>query len=1138
MSNYYEETIPLEINLDEYLKYYFDESLPLFDKLNNIIKKGQPFQKQALLSKLNLYQSNSLFKSLIQYIINDIETWDKETISLFPKSLYILLTQTSSIPLLSIIDNELFNMILRHIIKSITSTDEKISKEYIFYFEQIVFYYSSDNNIFPYIINDDIYDSIISLGKFGETELNRKISCYLCCAIIRILKNVKDDNVQKLYNRICFLFCECEKEIETQLSKDLEFLIPIFQKDILNNSDVLPAIYSYINNDSDHVIQTSIIISLVKNIYFIENNELAEKTFDKIKEIFEDEMNYEQDYKNNIFYEIINSLFKNYKLINNNIIKILFRDNILPKFIMKYKKDNIIIENFDKIFFIFNDMNNELEIWNIEENSEQNFNNINFDELFFSIYTYNINSFTNQKKNSIIVEKEKENNSKNINININILYNNLMKIVPFLSNLKNNKSAFDKINHLFNKDNLIYALKCYSESIKYVEKNCQRKLENNILYIFMTFLLKKNCEIYKPNINQNNTKPLSPIKKELTINTSSSNNNNENYYTRLFHNILNNIFSTFKESPKLFTNNIHLLLCDFFQRIIRKIHKYLKPTIPNIPNSTNNTLYINNNNNNKMKQIDKIYEDIFNNYLTKLVDEPQLGNYIKNEIIQIFPYLILYSKNRQIYFKYIKENIITSSTFFNRRYSIIFLNKCLQIYSFKMFNKIGLLDILLNLVNDNNNAISASIINLIYIYNRKIILGSNFTFQNICKNLSKINKINKDNKTVSIQNFDIEKNRYIKDILNLNLANNNINLNLKNNNLKKKNKNEENNNLDINKEQENKANEDFKDFDFWEKRENRLTIIENEIFGKDTNYGFYDFKNFVRSQSLSGHSQSPEINTIKRKTNYLNNLVSNKELIAIKGKEKTNKKVLTKDKYSSSSIIINNHNLHNIHNFNYNSKEKSNSKTFLPKIKQNRSNIISNKVMSKFNNIKNLNNFKIKQENQKLYEINQKNNNNNNLINNSMIIINDKSTIKTNNSNLLPFTQNGRGNKAAIKVRNSLPSFYPELFSNMNINNNNDNNGEDETKIKNNRICIETNKYKIEINPNNGKVKEGQINTIYKNKSNILNINPNLRNSKTFKLRRDNSLKDSFGRYNKMIMKLHGETDRFNLTNISFKEIK
>ena len=263
MSNYYEETIPLEINIDEYLKYYFDESLPLFDKLNTIIKKGQPFQKQALLSKLNLYQTNSLFKSLIQYIINDIETWDKETISLFPKSLCNLLTQSSSI-LLSSIDNEIFNMILKHIIKSITSTDDKISQEYIFYFEKIVKYYSKDNIIFPFIIDDDIYNNIISLGKFGETGLNHKLSCYLCCSIIRILKNKNNENVQKLFSRICFLFLYSEKEIETQLTKDLEFLIPIFQKNILENSDVLKAIYSYINNDSDHIIQTSIILTLIK----------------------------------------------------------------------------------------------------------------------------------------------------------------------------------------------------------------------------------------------------------------------------------------------------------------------------------------------------------------------------------------------------------------------------------------------------------------------------------------------------------------------------------------------------------------------------------------------------------------------------------------------------------------------------------------------------------------------------------------------------------------------------------------------------------------------------------------------------------------------------------------------------------
>ena len=1107
MSNYYEETIPPETNIDKYLQYYFDESLVLFDKLNIIIKKGQPFQKQALLSKLNLYQSNSsLFKSLMQYIINDIKTWDKETIQLFPKSIHNLLTQPRDI-LLSSIDNELFNMILNHIVTSVSSTDEDISQEYLFHFEQIVYFYSNYNNNFPYIINDDIYDTIISFGKFGQTVSNRKLSCYLCCAIIRILKNVNDENVQKLYTTICFLFCDSDKEIETQLSKELEFLIQIFQKKVFENNDVLQAIYSYINHDSYHIIQTTTIISLVKNLLFVDKIDLAEKIFEKIKEIFEDEIYYEQIYKSQIFNELINSLYHNYKLINIDIIKILFSVDIIPKYIMKNKKDNIIIENFDKIYFIFNDMNNILEIWNnnTEENIENNFNNINFDELFFSVYCiyFNINNYVNQKRN--ITFSEQDNNSKKN------FYNNLMKIIPFLSNLKNSKCIYDKINHLFNKENITFALKCYSENIKYIEKNGQNKIENNILYILMAFLLKKHYEIYKQNNNSMNIKPLSPIKKEQNIINTIINNDNNNYYIKLFNNILNNIFSTFKETPKLFTNNIHLLLCDLFQRITKRIFKHLKPTIQSHQNNNNNIYF--GNNSTKTKSIDKIYEDIFNNYLTKLVDEQKLGFYIKNEIIKVFPYLILFSKNRVIYLKYINENIINSLTYFNRRYSIPFLNKCFQIFSFKMINKIGILEILLSLINDKNNAISANIINLIYIYNQKIMLGSSTIFQNICKNLSKINKLNKDNKTVSIQNFDIEKNRYIKDILNLNIINNTT----------IKNKNNYSNEI-----KESKNKEDIiMDYEYWIKKDKKLMMRETEIFGKDSNYGFYDYKNFIGNQNVSIHSQSPEINAIKRKNTYLNNLVNSKELLSIKAKEKINKKGLIKDKYSSSSSIIINNN-HNIHNFNYNSKEKSNSKTILPKIRQNRNNGLSNRISSKCNNPKNLNNFK-KQENQKLYEISQKSSTNNN----SMVIINDKSPVKTNYG-LLSFSQNSKSNKA-VKARNSVPSLYPDLFSNINNNNNEGNNINDENKIKNNKVLIENNnKYKLEINPKN---KEGYI---YKaNNNNICYINPNLRNSKTVNLRRDNSLKDSFGQYSKMFVKINGGyIDKFNLTNNSFKELK
>ena len=128
------------------------------------------------------------------------------------------------------------------------------------------------------------------------------------------------------------------------------------------------------------------------------------------------------------------------------------------------------------------------------------------------------------------------------------------------------------------------------------------------------------------------------------------------------------------------------------------------------------------------------------------MNDQKLGNHIRNEIIKIFPYLILYGKNRIAYFKYIQENIIESKEYFKRRYSIVYLEKCLEIFSFKMFNKIGLTDFLIKLINDQNNAISANIINLIYVYNKKITKNSGLMFKNILKNLSKINKENKDNK--------------------------------------------------------------------------------------------------------------------------------------------------------------------------------------------------------------------------------------------------------------------------------------------------------------------------------------------------------------------------------------------------------
>ena len=951
-TNYYEETMPLESNDEDYLLYLYDEDTPLIQRLTTIIRKGEPFQRQVLLSKLNLIQTSNNFKTLMECILNDIQTWDKETITIFPKCIYPLFTQSKDV-LIKSIDNDLFNNILKKIISIMSSTEEQISKEYMIYFEKIIFHFNSSN--FPFEINEENIDTIITLSKYDENPINKQLSCCLCCSVIRLINNIKDINVQKLFGRICYLFTYCEKPIETQLGRELEFLLNFFGKKILENSDVKGAVKSYIERDADLVLQTTTIISLIKNLHVINDGDIVEKLINKIKEIFSDDDNFEQKNKNKIFLELIKELEKNYKNIDINIIKKLFGDEFISDFIWKNNKEEIIVSNFDIIFFLYKNVLNELGIINSDENEDNDKekkenSKINFNELFLSIY----NHFFNIDNSNNYLTQRKDNFTENENIDKKILYNNLMKILPFLTNFEKNRNLFDKINHLFNThENIILALYSYSE--KFIDSSEDKNpKKNNLFYNLMHYFLKKNFEVQKiiPKSNVNTSSSSLP-KKDISI------INHEGYFLKLFNNILTNIYDTFKLSPKLFNNSVHLLLCDFFQKIIKKLYKYLMPTMRELDKLIQNNLFFENMHMNKIKikSLDKIYDEIFYNYLTKVINNSKLGNHIRNESIKVIPYLILYGKNRVNYFKYIQEHIIQSKSFFSRRYSIIYLDKCLQIFSFKMFNKIGLLDFLITLTEDENNSISAGIVNLIYIYRHKITKNSGIMFQNILKNLSKINEVNKDNKIIHIENFDIEKNRIIKDILNIDY----------------------NDEKNINNE-------------YWINLENKLIKNEKEIFGDDSFYGFHHLKNVVRSQTLNLNSQSINIKTMKRKSSYLNNIIN-------KDKEKinnsNNKKTLTRDK-CASSVSINNF-----------------QKTILPKIKPNRNNVANsmNGKISLRPPIKKFNNFKLKQENQKFYETITKNNNS--------MVLSEKINIKSS----YDFIQKNKLETKAIKVSHILPNF-------------------------------------------------------------------------------------------------------------------
>ena len=1143
MCNYYEETMPLFTNEEEYLKYYLDESLPIFDKLNIIIKKGQPFQRQALLKNLLIYEKESFFKSLINFIIDDILTWDSETILLLPKSLYLLIINTDYI-----LENELFNTIFKHIIISISSGSEKCRNEYTYYFNKIVEFYSvidikNNNkikqNFFPYTIKDDIIELIVSLGIFGQTSSNRKLCCFLSSSLCRIMvkitlnreNNLNDVNIKKLYERISYLFWDGDKIIEAQMVRELLYIIPIFKNIMFNNEDIIQAIKSYINHDTDHIIQVMAIISLLKNIVYLNNeNNIINILFDKVKEIIED-FDYESIYKNTILHILINEIYNNYLSINPSFIYQIFRLRIMNNYYNYYKLDIFFIKNFDKYYFLINYFldnaqylenkyyldtentkinldNNNNEMQEYERLVEQIQSEINFEEYFIKIYNelflikdnkdetknteYNENNIIekdnelldNDKNNELFFEYYIKNkaNKKNIidnlmfnefyfeeNIDIifnqknwdtnnnNNLYNKeilkkilflyLAKIISCFENIKSNKTLGDKLISLFDKTNIIFALNIYSSSMKYLEENNKNMnvhknlLKKHPLYKLFLFLLKKNIKYFLQ---------FDKIKESKEIVLYEG-----NIYNKIIISILTNINMIYQESPKLINNDILVLIGKILNIILPKIYKYCKNIVYNAiidnnesSNSGNmNSSYINTKETIKVCYFEKIYEEIFNNLISKIIINNNCGHHIIKEYIEVIPYYILYSQNRWKYYEFLLKEIISSDSFYKRKYSIIFFEKCFKIFSFGFICKNDLLNDFIILLKDKVNLISTNAIKLIYTYNKKIISFSIKKFQELCTILNEIYELNikafndNENKNREIF-FDKEKSIIINKIISIN---NNINLFYS----------EE----EINKEKD---------------KENILISEENEIIKFSKSINNNKSKKNVNINSIyymtkSSINNDPEHNKINtnilqisasnfqgnKNNNIITNtgnkfstpLINNKNTLYFfnsSQKDKNHKfspwiekssSGLFKDKKPKTNIILNNFNKenkylnndihHNNHHHNSTAKNASYNKHYLPKLKDlkiNRKdlNFINNNIRSidiTFNKI----HTKIDDNEEKIY---------NNINNNNFININNSTNfkIKKNDLRLISFTQN-RIPSAKIKLMNS----YQMMEGNENI---------------------------------------------------------------------------------------------------------
>ena len=992
MLNYYEETMPLETDEDAYKKYLIDENLPLFDKLNIIIKKGDSIQKQALLNSLNIYINDSLFKSLIEYIISEIVTWDIEVRLIFPRCLNnILLNYLSSI------NNEIFNIIFKHIIISISSGNERISKEYIFYFDIIIENFTKQFNngkTFPYQIGDDIFEIIISLGKFGQNPENIRLCCYLSSCMCRLVGHVdENENIQKMFKRICLLFGDLEKITERQISRELRYLIPIFKEKILEKKDIIKAIKSYINHDWDHAIQTTTIVSLLENFEFI-NDEIKELVYDKIKEIFE-EINYEKEHKNNIIQSFINVLYKlcfeyetknkekkNKKYINYDLNYLIDNALINMKFLNNWvneeKVEPLLIINFDKISTILNysflyNENNDFQISSYLHNLNPE-ERININIIFFKIFSKIIPRVVN---NDIGEQNTDINDASNSNLT-KLLLINLYKMIPCINNLNCSKNLYEKIISIFKKDSIIPLLKIYAD--EFTENNYSKN--HNYLYKLLFCLLEKGYNNLI-NINSNSS-------KNSFINNSMNGNNpniilltDNNYFFKLFQNILESIFIIYKSSPKLITCQIHFLLAKTFQKIIKVIYKYYKPYSQNNREKNNN---------------DKLFDEIFNDYLIHIIKNDEIGNQIKIEYINVIPYLILYGKNRQNYYNFVEDEVMKSSTFYMRRCSINFIEKCLSIYSFKLFLRFDLMEIIYYLINDENNIISTSIIEKIIPFHKKMMLYSKNIFDKISSIISEMDSLYKDD-----CNADIEKKLVIKKLLNLN---NNINNNQNNNK-------EFNNEKRINfygllKEEESMEEKESKKI---KSKEAKHIMRENEIFGKS--YSNINLHNTISYLNKINDNEKIDKKLENENNNEKANITHNEDLNQNKffQKDKNGKKKLLLEK-SVSGII-------------QNINTKLATKKLLPKIKQYvRKNSCDDKRSINFN----------------ISMING-NNNNNNLIksnqifkkslnlNKIMLLIKDKTPEKKNHlrsiNNRLPSASSSKAiDSFSINVNNS-SSFRP-----------------------------------------------------------------------------------------------------------------
>lgn len=356
---FYEESMPLQVDtLDYSLLFVSDENISQLDYATLLIKKGENYQKEFFLRKIpSLVPSPKLLTQILNQICPVIEQWNENLQIILIENIFEI---SNLILKKQKIDEQykiLLTSIVSQIIRLIVILEEKLSNEYIFYFDQII-KLISNKKIFIQV-GSNLIEFISSLGKFGQDKRNRRLSAYLCSCVIQITK-IDNKEVEVLHKRILILFSDSDRIVKLQVANELQFLLPI----LIGRDDYKTEVYLIIENllrsDEEIIVRCLTVESLMNNIKYI-NKSIGDKIAKSLKEIFSNEMiGIDTEILNKIistFIKVVKTLRYQEELINlDKFYQIETIQLLITNFLYVKNEENLNFEVLSKIFSIFDDV--------------------------------------------------------------------------------------------------------------------------------------------------------------------------------------------------------------------------------------------------------------------------------------------------------------------------------------------------------------------------------------------------------------------------------------------------------------------------------------------------------------------------------------------------------------------------------------------------------------------------------------------------------------------------------------------------------------------------------------------------------------------------------------------------------------